>query len=61
LCPAQVTIISTSPNKREEALERLGADKFVVSKDDKQMQEAAGTLDGIIDTVSGEAAALCDC
>lgn len=26
----EVTVISTSPSKREEALERLGADKFVV-------------------------------
>lgn len=27
---AEVTVISTSPNKKAEALERLGADKFVV-------------------------------
>ena len=49
----QVTIISTSPGKKEEAISRLGADKFVVSKDPEQMGAAAGTLHGIIDTVSG--------
>lgn len=49
----QVTVISTSPNKKAEALERLGADAFVVSKDEADMKAAAGTLHGIIDTVSG--------
>ena len=49
----QVTVISTSSSKQEEALLRLGADKFVVSKDPEQMAAAAGTLHGIIDTVSG--------
>ncbi|KAA8546675.1 hypothetical protein F0562_003094 [Nyssa sinensis] len=48
----KVTVISTSPNKKEEAIERLGADSFLVSGDPNQMQAAAGTLDGIIDTVS---------
>ena len=52
--PAQVSVISTSPSKRDEALSRLGADKFVVSKSDEDMKAAAGTLDGIIDTVSGK-------
>jgi D-arabinose 1-dehydrogenase-like Zn-dependent alcohol dehydrogenase len=49
---AKVTVISTSPNKKEEALERLGADLFLVSKDQNEMQVAQGTLDGIIDTVA---------
>ncbi|KAM4128086.1 hypothetical protein ACJW30_02G139400 [Castanea mollissima] len=34
----KVTIISTSPNKKKEALEHIGADSFLVSKDQDQMQ-----------------------
>ncbi|XP_061345864.1 probable mannitol dehydrogenase isoform X2 [Gastrolobium bilobum] len=49
---ANVTVISTSPNKKEEAIEHLGADSFLISRDQDQMQAAMGTLDGIIDTVS---------
>nr|P93257.1 RecName: Full=Probable mannitol dehydrogenase; AltName: Full=NAD-dependent mannitol dehydrogenase [Mesembryanthemum crystallinum]AAB38503.1 cinnamyl-alcohol dehydrogenase Eli3 [Mesembryanthemum crystallinum] len=49
---AKVTVISTSPNKKDEAVNRLGADSFVVSREPEQMQSAMGTLDGIIDTVS---------
>ncbi|KAJ0097327.1 hypothetical protein Patl1_28368 [Pistacia atlantica] len=49
---AKVTVISTSPNKMKEALEHLGADSFLASRDPQQMQAATGTLDGIIDTVS---------
>ncbi|CAH2068914.1 unnamed protein product [Thlaspi arvense] len=48
----KVTVISTSPNKKKEATERLGADSFLVSRDPDQMQAAMGTMDGIIDTVS---------
>ncbi|KAI4325985.1 hypothetical protein MLD38_031344 [Melastoma candidum] len=48
----KVTIVSTSPNKKAEAMERLGADAFLVSRDTEQMQAAMGTMDGIIDTVS---------
>ncbi|KAF3959464.1 hypothetical protein ACB098_02G140700 [Castanea mollissima] len=48
----KVTVISTSLNKKKEALEHLGADSFLVSKDQDEMQAAQGTLDGIIDTVS---------
>ncbi|CAN6182220.1 unnamed protein product [Urochloa humidicola] len=47
-----VTVISTSPAKREEAVGRLGADAFLVSRDADQMKAAAGTMDGVIDTVS---------
>ncbi|KHG24299.1 putative mannitol dehydrogenase [Gossypium arboreum] len=47
-----VTMISTSPIKQKEALENLGADLFLVSRDQDQLQAAIGTLDGIIDTVS---------
>ena len=34
----KVTVVSTSPNKKKEALEHLGADSFLVSKDQDQMQ-----------------------
>ncbi|KAK8673870.1 hypothetical protein V6N13_112179 [Hibiscus sabdariffa] len=50
----KVTVISTSPTKRKEALENLGADSFLVSRDNDQLQGVIGTLDGIIDTVSAE-------
>ncbi|GMI68724.1 elicitor-activated gene 3-1, CINNAMALDEHYDE AND HEXENAL REDUCTASE [Hibiscus trionum] len=50
----KVTVISTSPTKKKEALENLGADSFLVSRDHHQLQGASGTLDGIIDTVSAE-------
>ncbi|KAF5769281.1 putative cinnamyl-alcohol dehydrogenase [Helianthus annuus] len=49
---AEVTVFSTTPAKKQEAVEGLKADHFIVSKDQKQMQSAASTLDGIIDTVS---------
>ncbi|KAI7991889.1 putative mannitol dehydrogenase [Camellia lanceoleosa] len=48
----KVTVISTSPNKKEEAIGRLGADSFLVSSDTMQMQAAMNTMDGILDTVS---------
>ncbi|RWR74092.1 putative mannitol dehydrogenase [Cinnamomum micranthum f. kanehirae] len=48
----KVTVISTSQSKEKEAIERLGADSFLVSRDPKQMEAAMGTMDGIIDTVS---------
>ncbi|GFS39534.1 cinnamyl alcohol dehydrogenase 7 [Actinidia rufa] len=50
----KVTVISTSPGKKQEATERLGADSFLVSRDHAQMQAAMGTMDGIIDTVSAQ-------
>ncbi|CAL5356582.1 unnamed protein product [Camellia sinensis] len=48
----KVTVISTSPNKKEEAIGRLGADSFLVSSDTMEMQAAMNTMDGILDTVS---------
>ncbi|CAL5371203.1 unnamed protein product [Camellia sinensis] len=48
----KVTVISTSPGKKKEAIEQLGADSFVVSHEPDQMKGVMGTLDGIIDTVS---------
>lgn len=47
---AKVTVISTSPGKREEALDKVGADAFVLSGDPAEMKAAAGTMHGIINT-----------
>ncbi|PKI41106.1 hypothetical protein CRG98_038634, partial [Punica granatum] len=49
-----VTVLSTSPSKREEALHKLRADRFVVTSDDQQMNESSNSLDFIIDTASGD-------
>ncbi|KAJ7517614.1 hypothetical protein O6H91_21G031700 [Diphasiastrum complanatum] len=49
-----VTVISTSPSKEEEARLILNADNFLVSKNDQQMKKAVKTLDYIIDTVSAK-------
>ncbi|KAI7992722.1 putative cinnamyl alcohol dehydrogenase [Camellia lanceoleosa] len=46
-----VTVISSSDKKREEALEDLRADDYVISSDATRMQEIADSLDYIIDTV----------
>lgn len=48
----KVTVISTSPSKKGEAIDYLGADSFLVSSNADQMQAAKGTMDGIIDTVA---------
>ncbi|CAL5367884.1 unnamed protein product [Camellia sinensis] len=48
----KVTVISTSPSKKKEAIEHLKANSFLVSRDVDQMEAAIGTIDGIIDTVS---------
>ena len=34
----KVTVISTSPNKKQEAIQRLGADSFLVSRDQEEMK-----------------------
>ncbi|CAA2997491.1 geraniol dehydrogenase [Olea europaea subsp. europaea] len=47
-----VTVISKSTNKKKDAIEKLGADSFLVSRNQEEMKAAAGTLDGILDTVS---------
>lgn len=46
-----VTVISSSDKKRQEALDHLGADEYLVSSDNDKMQQAADSLDYIIDTV----------
>ncbi|CAH9120274.1 unnamed protein product [Cuscuta europaea] len=48
----KVTVISTSPNKEDEAINKLGADSFLVSTDSAQLQAAADTMDFIIDTIA---------
>ncbi|KAG0492553.1 hypothetical protein HPP92_005951 [Vanilla planifolia] len=50
----KVTVISSSASKKDEAIRRLGADAFLVSRDPEQIQAAVGTMDGIIDTVSAK-------
>ncbi|VFQ86112.1 unnamed protein product [Cuscuta campestris] len=44
--------MSTSADKKQEAIERFGVDSFLISCDLEQMQATKSTLDGIIDTVS---------
>lgn len=48
---AEVTLLSTSEKKREDA-KRLGAHEFVVSRDRAQMKPLARRFDFILDTVS---------
>lgn len=50
---ADVTVLSTSPKKEEDA-KRLGAHHFVVTSDPAQFAAAKGTFDFILDTVSAE-------
>jgi len=50
---AEVTVLSTSPSKREDA-HRLGAHKFVLTTDEGQVKNAQGYFDFILDTVSAE-------
>jgi uncharacterized zinc-type alcohol dehydrogenase-like protein len=50
---ADVTVLSTSPKKEEDA-KKLGAHHFVVTSDPEQIKAATGTFDFILDTVSAE-------
>ncbi len=50
---AHVTVISHSPNKRDDAF-KLGADDFLLTKDENAFKENAGRFDFIIDTVSAQ-------
>lgn len=47
---AEVTLISRSPGKEEDA-RKLGAKNVVISSDAKSMEQVAGKFDIIIDTV----------
>ncbi|XP_044346371.1 probable cinnamyl alcohol dehydrogenase 1 [Triticum aestivum] len=49
-----VTVLSTSESKRDEAINLLGADNFVVSSDKNQMESLKNSLDFIVDTASGD-------
>ncbi len=48
---AEVTVLSTSPEKEEDA-KALGAHKFVVTKNPEQLSKVKGYFDFIINTVS---------
>jgi uncharacterized zinc-type alcohol dehydrogenase-like protein len=48
---AEVTLLSTTPSKRQDALD-LGAHQFAVTTDETQVQKLAGYFDFILDTVS---------
>ncbi len=50
---AEVTVLSTSPKKEEDA-KKLGAHKFVVTSDPAQLASVTGSFDFILDTVSAE-------
>ena len=50
---AHVTVLSHSPNKRDDAL-KLGADDFLVTSDESVFKENARRFDFIIDTVSAK-------
>lgn len=48
---AEVTVLSTSASKKEDAM-KLGAHRFVVTKDEEAIKEVSGYFDFILDTVS---------
>jgi uncharacterized zinc-type alcohol dehydrogenase-like protein len=50
---ADVTVLTTSHNKTEDA-RRLGANDVVISRNEEQMRKLAGTFDFILDTISAE-------
>jgi alcohol dehydrogenase (NADP+) len=50
---AHVVVFTTSPNKKEDAL-NLGADEVIVSRNTEEMNKHVATFDFIIDTVSAE-------
>lgn len=50
---AHVTVLSTSPSKRDDAI-KLGADDFLVTKDKAVFADNAGRFDFILDTVSAK-------
>ncbi|KAH0481671.1 MAG: hypothetical protein KVP17_003790 [Porospora cf. gigantea B] len=57
LCKAlgcEVTVLSRTPSKFDEATKRLGADRFVCSTDAAAMLAAAKSLDVILDSVSAK-------
>ncbi|KAK3432950.1 hypothetical protein EUGRSUZ_D00471 [Eucalyptus grandis] len=49
-----VTVFSTSASKKDDALNLLKADNFVLSSDKEQMSALSKSLDFIVDTASGD-------
>ncbi|GLU20366.1 hypothetical protein SLE2022_365700 [Rubroshorea leprosula] len=47
----KVTVINSSPKEESEAIDKLGADSFLVSTDLEKMKAAMGTMDFIMDTI----------
>lgn len=50
---AEVTVLSTSPSKEQDA-RKLGAHKFLNTKDAEAAKAAAGSFDLILDTISAQ-------
>jgi len=50
---AHTVVFTTSPKKKDDAL-RLGADEVVVSKNDDEMKQHAGSFDFILDCVAAD-------
>lgn len=50
---AHVVVFTTSPSKKEDAL-RLGAHEVIISSDEEQMQQQAGSFDFILDTIAAD-------
>ncbi|MCD8741854.1 NAD(P)-dependent alcohol dehydrogenase [Mucilaginibacter roseus] len=50
---AEVTVLSTSASKKEDAL-KLGAHHFVVTKNEDEVKEVANTFDFILNTISAQ-------
>ncbi|EPS66624.1 cinnamyl alcohol dehydrogenase 1, partial [Genlisea aurea] len=46
-----VTVVSSSDKKRDEALNHLGADDYIVTSDVRRLELAADSFDYIIDTI----------
>jgi len=50
---AHTVLFTTSPSKVEDG-KRLGANEVIISKDEQQMKQHAGSFDFILDTVSAD-------
>nr|GEZ28442.1 probable cinnamyl alcohol dehydrogenase 1 [Tanacetum cinerariifolium] len=50
----KVTVFSTSPSKRDEALNLLGADNFIISSNNDEMKAVEKSLDFLINTASAD-------
>ncbi|XP_071717155.1 probable cinnamyl alcohol dehydrogenase 1 [Rutidosis leptorrhynchoides] len=50
----KVTVFSTSLSKKDEALNLLGADNFIISSNDEEMKAMEKSLDFVINTASAD-------